>query len=389
VSLTTVQACVLLGSNVITEGEAAAESVYYSVACRIAQLLDLPNRPTSNRIEREVNIRGMSAKWAYRLSGAFTQISVLVWWTLCLIDVWSSAGVRLPRQMVHQDNVPLPMDEATFLQMRNGNTAHLEMVSDPDPGSSLLAQMIKLNRILVEINEVNERAVAGRADGVILEDVVKDVSRKLDDWLAALPSYMRDTPANMARYAAQGLGSIFVTVYLGYYHFGQLLYYQFLHEDCHGSVPSAHFYANKCKAHAASLCEILYAANSTPGCEVLYTMVGHILVIASTVQVHILLFGADEDEIRTARSRLERNFEILLQLRTYWPTLEVSFTRFRAFHKACRNSMDTSFRMDQWMLRFLSEFANPVDDKYAEQADTSTWSVENMGISPEGTGFLQ
>jgi hypothetical protein len=58
VSLTTAQACILLGSIVVTEGEAAAESVYYSAACRIAQLLNLPNRPTTGRIEKEVNLRG-------------------------------------------------------------------------------------------------------------------------------------------------------------------------------------------------------------------------------------------------------------------------------------------------------------------------------------------
>ena len=58
VSLTTAQACVLLGTISVADGEAAAESVYYSVACRIANLLDLANRPTSDKIEREVNIRG-------------------------------------------------------------------------------------------------------------------------------------------------------------------------------------------------------------------------------------------------------------------------------------------------------------------------------------------
>ncbi len=58
VSLTTVQACILLGSISQTDGEAAAESMYYSVACRTAKILDLANRPTSNKIEREVNLRG-------------------------------------------------------------------------------------------------------------------------------------------------------------------------------------------------------------------------------------------------------------------------------------------------------------------------------------------
>jgi hypothetical protein len=58
VSLTTVQACVLLGAFSIVCGEAHAESVYYCVACRIANLLDLANRPCSDAIEREINVRG-------------------------------------------------------------------------------------------------------------------------------------------------------------------------------------------------------------------------------------------------------------------------------------------------------------------------------------------
>lgn len=58
-SLTTIQACVLLGALSRTEGQGAAESVYHAVACRIANLLDLPNRPTSDAVEREVNIRGV------------------------------------------------------------------------------------------------------------------------------------------------------------------------------------------------------------------------------------------------------------------------------------------------------------------------------------------
>ena len=176
---------------------------------------------------------------------------------------------------------------------------------------------------------------------------------------------------------------MFVAVYLGYYHFGQLLFYQFLHGGCHSTVLSAAFYAQKCHSFAESLCEIVYAAHSTPGCDVQYTMVGHILVIASTVQIHTLLFSDNEEQISKARGRLEKNFEILSQLRGYWPTLDVSFTRLRAFHQACRDSMDESFRLDQWMLRFLSEFAEPVSDKVMGQSpDTRLWSWENIGSSP-------
>ncbi|GFF56861.1 uncharacterized transcriptional regulatory protein C1327.01c [Aspergillus udagawae] len=360
VSLITVQACVLLGAAAVAEGKPGVESVYYAAACRIAQLLDLPNRVTVTPLEKEINLR--------------------VWWTLCLTDVWSSTGVGLPRLMAHRDDVPLPMDERVFLRLKQEDTNPAKI--SPRPEASLIAQMIKLNKILAEIYAINSMAVIGQADGAALETDVRNASYHLDEWQAALPDYMRDTPANMVRYASEGLGRTFVALHIGYYHYGQLLFYRFLQQDCHTSVPSTHFYANKCKSYAAHLCELLYAANANPDCEVLYSMVGHILVVSSTVQLYILLFGVDDDEIKIARARLERNFEILQHLRTFWPTLDMSLIRLRAFHQACRVSMNTSFRLDQWMLRFLSEFAQPVDDKFSEAADPSSLRLRNIGAIP-------
>lgn len=58
VSLTTVQACVLLGAAHTADKDVVSENLYYAIACRIAQLLDLPNRPVSSLLERESNIRG-------------------------------------------------------------------------------------------------------------------------------------------------------------------------------------------------------------------------------------------------------------------------------------------------------------------------------------------
>lgn len=58
ISLSSIQACILLGTVSRSEADAAAESVYYSVASRMANLLDLPNIPANNAIEKEVNIRG-------------------------------------------------------------------------------------------------------------------------------------------------------------------------------------------------------------------------------------------------------------------------------------------------------------------------------------------
>lgn len=57
-SILTIQHCILLGTISTTDGDAATESVYYTVACRMANLLELPNRAAADAIEQEVNIRG-------------------------------------------------------------------------------------------------------------------------------------------------------------------------------------------------------------------------------------------------------------------------------------------------------------------------------------------
>ncbi|KAK9853341.1 hypothetical protein MYU51_007263 [Penicillium brevicompactum] len=184
------------------------------------------------------------------------------------------------------------MDEATFLNMSRtqGFTAQVSA----DRASSLLAQMVLLNRILCEINDFNIQAANTTLSTEFIMSKISALSTKLDDWLAHLPAHMHDTRTNLLTFASQGLGQLFVTLYLGYYHYGQMLFYRFLHEDVRGHVPRTHFYANKCKEHAVLLCEMIYSSDEVPGCDVLYNMVGHVLVIASTVQIHTLLsLGGD------------------------------------------------------------------------------------------------
>ncbi|CAG7951638.1 unnamed protein product [Penicillium olsonii] len=358
VSVTTIQACVLLGAIGVVDGKPASETIYYAVACRIAQLLDLPNCQAENRVEQELYIR--------------------VWWTLCMIDVWSSTGVRLPRLLTPKPNTPLPMNEATFLRMNRAQGFAVEVESDR--ASSLLAQMVLLNRILCEINDFNIEAAEKSLTPTDIMDRISALSAKLDRWLAELPTHLHDTRANLLSFAADGLGQLFVTLYLGYYHYGQMLFYRFLHEDLRNHTPRTHFYAKKCKEHAVRLCEMIYSSEEVPGCDVLYNMVGHVLVIASTVQIHTLLFGVDES-IAQARRRLERNFCILTRLRGLWPTLDVCMERLQAFHRACRRSVDTSFCMDGWMVRFLVEFGNPVSERGVGEVGEKPWTLEEIGIS--------
>lgn len=363
-SIGTIQAAILLGSVAITEGEALPESLYYSVACRLAMALDLPNMLVGTRLEQETNIR--------------------IWWTLNMIDVWSSNGVRLPRSLVPRDDVPFPMEEVVFLEMKREDFDLPSPTMMEESVSSLLTQMVKLNAILLEIGELNKVAAANQHFTYEFNASVDHLTSKLDSWYMNLPDQLKDTPDNLQYYANLGLGYFFVAVYLGYYHYGQLLYYQYLHEDSYDATSHAGYYADKCKAHATALCEILYRAYSIPGCEVYYTMVGHVLVIASTVQLHMLMFSSNPDQVRAARSRLEENFKILSTLQTFWPTLDVCFTRFREFHRACQKSRESSFRMDRWMLQFLFEFAKPVEEKGDELSELHPWSMTDLGFSPYG-----
>jgi hypothetical protein len=387
ISVTTIQACVLLGAAAIVEGEAAAESVYYSAACRIANYLDLPNLPASNPLEREVNLRGESLP---QLPCSHVADLPEVYWTLCMIDVWCSAGINLPREMTRRDGVPYPMDEATFLNM-TASSSGVDFIPPQSREDSLLAQMIKLNGILLEVNDAIKQLNSAQGD-TNFADTVQTLSLKLQSWEAALPPNLRDTPENLHLFASQGLGRIFVAIYLGYYHFGQLLFYPYLddeqrqqRQDDHSPnntptafQPRAEDYAGKCKWFAMSLSRIIATADATPGCDVRYNMVGHITVVASSVFIHTLLFGTDQGELDAARRQLEGNFKVLVALREYWPALEVCFARLRTFHSLCRRSMDTSFRMDRWMVRFLTEFARPVGEEERED--------EGMDLGPGRVG---
>lgn len=301
-------------------------------------------------------------------------LTLVVWWSLCMIDVWASAGVGLPRQMPQQnDNVPLPIDEATFLNWRR--EIDIIPVQDPDRKSSLLGHMVKLNRILIAIHDVLAKIVSQETTKAIVNQTIQDLSQKLDDWYLTLPSYMLDTPENLQTYTAYGLGRTFVAVYLGYYHFGQLLFYPFLHSGHRGIDTN---YADRCKNHAAKLCSIVYRAHDTPGCEVWYSMVGHILVVASTVQIHTLLFSTNEIEISASRVRLEQNFQLLTRFKTFWPTLDTCLSRLWIFHRVCRTGLDSSFRLDEWMIRFLSEYAKPVEEKFDD--DHQILTLTSVGV---------
>jgi hypothetical protein len=286
-------------------------------------------------------------------------------------------------------NVPLPMAEHKFLQVSSTLPPYLSQPSELGtisattyvPDDSLLAHSVGLNEKFSQIDNMNSRAVSEVLYGSELIREVERISLEMRAWASELPDRMRYTRENLAYWTSQGSGNIFILLHIQYHHFSQLLFYQFLHGSADPTCRSSanYRYAQNCREHATNLCNIIHLARDKPATEPLFSLVGHVLTIASTAQLHILLFSSVAAEIQNARRLLERNFELLTILRTYWPCVDASFSRFEAFHNACLRCQDDShFQMDQWMLKFMLEFATPVNER--EYISHGHWSLAHIGV---------
>ncbi|KAL4925218.1 fungal specific transcription factor domain-containing protein [Aspergillus undulatus] len=343
ISVTTIQACILLGTISFSDSQMESEALYYSVALRLALILDLPQKHCSGRLDREINLR--------------------IWWSLYMIDIWSSMGLDLSRQLDFVDEYSLPTNEEDFLSITGGQS----MTNAACPG--LWSEMAKLTRIWARIHSFNKESLNRSINNHSLCVTIDNLAIELREWANGLPASLRETPANLDRYKALGLGNAFAALHLGYHYYNEVLFYQFLARNPtstrqHDDIKSR--YQARCEEHALAFCNLLYAcrsANSQPNYQCLYVMVGHMLVVTSTVYIHMLLFSPELEKVELARHRLAKNFEILTQLRTFWATLDVALSRLQAFHNACRRSIEGSFRMDTWMLKFILEHGSSVGER--------------------------
>ncbi|CAG8898975.1 unnamed protein product [Penicillium egyptiacum] len=353
VSLAAIQACVLLCTIAFGEGDMEMESLYGAQAIRMVQLKGLPVALSSSAIQRETEIR--------------------VWWTVWMLDNWASAGARIPRQLTVDPNFPAPMEERDFENLGHEGPA-LTMTTPSDTAEAglhrygLWAQMIPLTEVIAPINEIHELTVQNRLTDDQLFERVDQISYKLDSWKLNLPSSLHFTPEARKSYAATGHGRILAALHTGFHHFSQLLYYQFLQgsiSNTAGNNPKIDEYARRCRQHAAELSDLLWIAKQTPGCECSWPMVGHLLAISSSVHLHSLLFDDNESNLGNAKHMLKQNFEMMIFLRQYWPSIDLSMSRLWTFHQACQQSMNTTFTMDHWMLQFLQRYTKPVGDRDA------------------------
>lgn len=302
------------------------------------------------------------------------------------MDMWHAARAQFPRQLRFDDRIPKILEEKAFYQLRRhassdgshpGTTRVLEanrkgLWSTMLPLSEIHSRVMHLNYVLCDQNE----------DPYDRPDRVEEIAEELLNWHHALPQELHYLPANITRVKADGLFREFTVLHILYHFQFQLLYYQYLQRDIKIDPDSAtarerETYAARCKAHAIAMSEIYWAANSQKGTECFWSPVnGHLLVVASSIHLHTLLFDTNEERTATTKKLLEQNFTMLLQLQEYWPSLENSMVRLRAFHKTCLLNAEPgeSYDMDDWTAQFLNRYHMPVEDR-----QSTTTPSEELG----------
>lgn len=253
----------------------------------------------------QLNVEDTSA------SAVEQEVKRRVWWSLFMNDMWSSARLALPRQIVDTVRHPdLPMDEHVF--------QHLDPSSSSvvwNPG--LWAHMVSLVRLFGPIQDLNQSIAGDSIGDTQVKATSHQLGQELDLWKDMLPSNIKFNDTNLRKHAEKGIGGQFVALHLGHHHYATLLYFHSLDSPTHAKRNQVR--VDRCKKHASACSALLQAARETPKCEAVYTTVGQMAMVSSAVLLHTLLFGA-ENELDKARASLSSNFESLVELRKYWPT---------------------------------------------------------------------
>lgn len=276
--------------------------------------------------------------------------------------------------------MPLPIEELKFLGLDYDEPIpehEVKLPTTPLPieiSGSIVAQMVRLNILLYDIIVFNTHVVQQKSAECADHKRTRDLGLSLDNWTHNRTPDLMYSAENVSFWTEAGLGPMFIILHINYNYAGQLLFYQYLHaaqdaDDGLGKTDETLWFAERCKQHATNLCDIMYDAKQNPETAVMYPLAGHILCLASTVQIHTLLFSDDEGQIQAAKVRLERNFELISSMNNYWPMSHKSIGRLQLFHSTCLKSKDNSFRLDAWMLRFLLGFTQDLEERDAGGSD--------------------
>ncbi|RBR25547.1 uncharacterized protein FIESC28_01510 [Fusarium coffeatum] len=356
ICLENIQACILIGNNFFGEGNADVESLYFGLASRMTQLLNLG---VCNEND----------------DGPTREVKRRIYWTCFIIDTWASSGSNVSRQFRQQASHPrAPMDEYVFYNMKPGDPD----IPDFQWRSGLWGHMVNTVEIYTEIQNFQQSlADSVEWNEALIDDAVQRLEHKLGAFEQVLGPNLKFSRENLAAFVERGLGRVFVAFHLGYHHYYTLLYYHCL-DRRRPPTKNGKKYSDSCKAHAAIVCDVLKASREVTGAEAVYNIVGHVTIVSSSVLLHTFLFG-EPYELEDSRTRLASNLESLVQLRSYWPSVERMINRLVVFQKSCVKSINAeSYRFDKWMVKFLIAHALTLEEK-ADESWPSPQTIPSFG----------
>ncbi|KAE8414548.1 hypothetical protein BDV36DRAFT_311748 [Aspergillus pseudocaelatus] len=366
VCLENVQTCILVANLCVAHANPSSEFLFFRTAITMMQLIrPFANQESSNAVSHELWIR--------------------IWWALFAADNWCSSSLGFPRQMKDWPRPGRsPMDETLFTGM--DPDAVLHHPNEPCKSPGLWAHMATLHEIFGPIQELNWLVATNKElQPNRMEQDVEDLAQRLDGWEKILPEEDQMTDSNLVEHSERGTGGIFMGLHLGFHHYATLLFYQYL-DPISALSPRGRQFAARCKHHALSYSTWLARGRGQSGCEAMYPTVGHMAIVSSSVLLHTLLFG-EENEISQSHHCLKANFEALLELKEYWPNVSTMIDRLMEFQNNCLllSHRQETHRLDRWMVRFLLEYALPLDDKAIAPPTASEMEI----ISTQAQFFSQ
>lgn len=296
------------------------------------------------------------------------EVKSRVWSSLYMADKWCLPSLAVPRALNRCDSrSETLMDEIIFQKMMASQAL-------PTWQDGIWKYMITLASIFGDIQDFNQSLVQSLVPTD--DDIDHHVSRigdTIDEWPQTLPDHLVLTEDNLQHHRSQGQGGTFVALHLGYHHYATLLYFQFLDKEHTSSA--ARLSAHKCRSHASAYSRLLRWARQM-NCHVVYLTIVQMTMVSSAVLLHMLLYGAEAD-IDLAREQLTSNFEALIELRRYWPSVPQMIQRLLVFQDACLQfAPGTTHRLDRWMVRFLLEYSLPLQERVTYDVQESRGSSQ-------------
>lgn len=279
--------------------------------------------------------------------GISREIKRRVWWTCFLVDIWSSGGSSLSRQLTVTEYRPrMPVDELMFFNLQPNDEDITQTMWRP----GMWSHMVGMVEIYKEIQDlIRYLAVITEWDEEFIETTVHRLAMQLLAFEERFEPEIQFSPENLALNADRGLGRLFTGFHLGYQYYCMILFYQYLDKNRPWTANGG-AYADRCKSHARKFCDILKLSREYKQAVALHNIIAHITVVSSSVLLHTYVFG-DVSELQDTKVRLESNMEALAELRSYWPSAELMV--------GAGNSLNLNYHQSNRMLdqpaRCLSE----------------------------------